>query len=383
MNLIKIQVTGKNVENFIKRLNSTNIEMIDIIYINYKKIYIKIKKEDLEKVLNLKTIYEIEVVQIYGIDKLKYNIKKNKYIIIALLIGMSIIILLSNMIFSIDVIHSNSQIRKLITEELEELGIKKYSFKKSYKQIQKIKAEILNKYKTKIEWLEIENVGTKYIVRIEERIITNEDNNNQPRNVVAKKDAIILDIDASKGEVSKNINDYVKKGDIIISGSVKLYDEIKNNVRADGTVYGEVWYKVNVEFPFNYYEEKEISESKKIINIEFINKKIKLFYNKTTKIIDSKTLLKSNLLPIKLTLNTEKQIEIIDKKYSLEEARKKAIELAYDKIKKNLTDDEKILKHLILKEEKNDNAIILELFVAVKENITDYSDIVIEENIVN
>ena len=59
-------------------------------------------------------------------------------------------------------------------------------------------------------------------VRIEERKINTTEEIYQYQSVVASKNAIITEIQALKGEKVKNINDYVKKGDTIISGYITL-----------------------------------------------------------------------------------------------------------------------------------------------------------------
>ena len=181
-NTIKIHVTGKNIERFIQRLYNEKIELLNIKYINYKEIEIKINKNDLEHINKIKTIYKIEITELLGINKLKYLIKKNIHLIISILISFIIIIFLSNVIFKVEVIHSSKELRELIINELEEKGIKEKSLVKNYNQIQNIKKEILEKYKDKIEWLEIERSGVKYIVRVEERIITEQNSENTPSN---------------------------------------------------------------------------------------------------------------------------------------------------------------------------------------------------------
>ena len=72
------------------------------------------------------------------------------------------------------------------------------------------------------------------------------------QNVVAKKNAVIMEIRSSSGQIIKKINDYVNKGDVIISGNITKKDEIKNVVKAEGIVYGETWYNVKVELPRRY-----------------------------------------------------------------------------------------------------------------------------------
>lgn len=279
-NTINIKIKGKNIERFIKRLNSINIELLEIKYLKYNEIIIKIKKEDYERLEEVKTIYEIEIVSINGMDKLKQVIKKNKYLILSLLISIFILLFLCNTIFNIEVIHNDKEIRELLLTELKENGIEKYKRKKTFDELQQIKKKILDKYKDKIEWLEIETSGTKYIVRVEERIITKDNTTYLKRDVVAKKDAIILKIEATNGEVIKNKYDYIKKGEAVITGDIKLYEDTKAQIMADGKVYGEVWYKATVEYPLSYKEETLTGKSKKNLVIKIFDSEIELSFHK-------------------------------------------------------------------------------------------------------
>ena len=191
-NTIKIKIKGKNIERFLKRLISLEIDLLEIEYIKYNEINIKVYKKELKKIEEIKTIYDITIIDIYGIDR-----TKNKYIIISIIISFLFILYLSNTIFSISVIHNDSKLRDLIIEELRDNNIRVYGFKQNYKYINKVKENILKKHKDKIEWLEIENIGTKYIVRVEERKINNLKDIDKPRNLIAKKNGLIKKIIAN------------------------------------------------------------------------------------------------------------------------------------------------------------------------------------------
>lgn len=383
-NTIKIHVVGKNIERFIQRLYLENINLLNIEYINYKEIIVKIYKKDLERILKVKTIYEIEVVELCGINKLLFFLKKNIHVFLSILISFIFIFFLSNIIFKVEVIHSSKDLRELLISELKERGLKEKSLVKNYKQIQNIKKEILEEYKDKIEWLEIERSGVKYIVRVEERVIYNNEDDSAPKDIVASKDAIIKDIDAKAGEVVKNINDYVRKGDTIITGQIKLYENIKDNIKADGKVYGEVWYKASVEYPMNYYEEKVTGNKKTILSFSLLNKKIELFsLNKYENKKNEETILyKNKIIPFKISKERQEETIIIDEKMSAEETYEKAILKVKEKINSNLADKEKILDIKCLKKETKDSTIILELFISVLEDITDTKLIEIGENYV-
>ncbi len=155
---IVLKISGRNTERFIRKLASNHIELLKIKYPKRNIIEITIYKEDYEKVVKLKSIYEIDIVDASGLIKIKNGFKINKILILFLIIGISVLILLSNTIFKVEVVHTSSDIRTLLTNELKSYGIDVYKLKKSFKQIEQIKKSILDKYPDKIEWLEIENV---------------------------------------------------------------------------------------------------------------------------------------------------------------------------------------------------------------------------------
>ena len=370
---VRVCVKGKNIERFLKRLHMKNIELYEIEYVKYDEANIIIQKTDYEKVEEIKTIYEISITQVYGMERIKQVLFKNKYMILAFCIGIVFLFVLTHTIFEVEVIHNSKEMRNLLQEELSLNGIDKWKPVKSYQEIQKIKNIILEKYKDKIEWLEIENVGTKYIVRLEERIVMEEPIQYPLQDIVSKKSAILLRIEAESGEIIKNINDYVKAGDTVISGNIKLNEEMKQQVAANGKIYGEVWYKSTVEYPLSYYEEKETGKKNNVYTYQFLNKRIELlnFHSYKNKKIEAKTIWKSNLFPISFARENQKEIVIIDETYSKEEAIEKAKEAAIKKIEDQLSEKEEIIRVQQLKVEENERTIVVELFFAVLEDITD------------
>ena len=374
-----IKIKGKNIERFIKRLISVDIELLEIKYLKYDEIVVKIYKKNFEKIEEIKTIYDLDIVEYTGFYKYKELLKKNKLIVISIILSFIFILYLSNTIFYIDVIHNDKNIRELIKEELSENGIRIYSLKKDYKYINKVKNKIMEKHKDKIEWLEIESSGTRYIVKVEERKINDINGNNEPRNLVAKKDAVILSIEASDGVIVKNKNDYVKKGDIIVSGNIDLNGEIKKIVPATGKVYGEVWYKLTIEYPLNYTERKVTGETKKVYTFKFMSLNISLYNNYL--VTKEKILYKNKTIPFSIVKQTKNKILNINQTLTKEETINKAIEVGLDKIKSKLNDNEYIIDTKKLKVETNNSKIILELFVSVCEDITDYSRVEGELNV--
>lgn len=374
---IKIKVTGRNINNFLKRLINNNINIEKVIPISHKEIDLIINYQDLDKVLKLKTIYNIKIVRYYGKLRIIKRIKKDIFILSSLLISLLLIYTLSNVIFKVEVIHSNKNIIKLVTKELEDNGIKKYKFVKNYQEIEKIKKKILEKNKDTLEWLEILREGTKYTIRVEERIINNKPKDNKIYNIVASKNAVIKNIYAESGEKIRSINTYVKKGDIIISSDITLPNNEKISKTASGKVQGEVWYNINIEYPYQYHEIKYTGNKKKVLVLNLLNKRISFFdfhkyktFNRNIKYIFN-----NNITPISLIYEDEYETNIINEVYDYNTAREKAITKAKEKILEKYPNIKDITDIKIIKEEDKKNKISLNLFVTCLEDITEYQEI--------
>lgn len=374
---IKIKVTGRNINNFLKRLINNNINIEKVIPISHKEIDLIINYQDLDKVLKLKTIYNIKIIRYYGKLRIIKRIKKDIFILSSLLISLLLIYTLSNIIFKVEVIHSNKNIIKLVTKELEDNGIKKYKFVKNYQEIEKIKNKILEENKDTLEWLEIIREGTKYTIRVEERIINNKPKDNKIYNIVASKNAVIKNIYAESGEKIRSINTYVKKGDIIISSDITLPNNEKISKTASGKVQGEVWYNINIEYPYQYHEIKYTGNKKKVLVLNLLNKRISFFdfhkyktFNRNIKYIFN-----NNITPISLIYEDEYETNIINEVYDYNTAREKAITKAKDKMLEKYPNIKDITNIKIIKEEDKKNKISLNLFVTCLEDITEYQEV--------
>ena len=261
--------------------------------------------------------------------------------------------------------------KKKLMIELKENNLAKYHFKKSYKDIQLIKKHVLSKYKNNIDWIEIENIGTKYIVRYEPRIENKNEKNIPFSNLIAKKNSIIYSLDISSGEIVKTKGNYVSKGDVIVSGYIHLNDNIVTTVPSKGKVLGEVWYRLNISFPLNYYNENKTGRKKDVYVIKIVNKDIDLFnfHKYKQKKVKNKYIIGNTLLPISLEKQTQYELKIKQKKYNTKEALKETIKLGKKKLKGI------VLDYKVLNSKVENNTLISTIFYTVLEDITSYQPI--------
>lgn len=374
---VSLQISGKHINRFITRLNNNNIDILNCVHICDDTIRITVYAKDYEKIKSIKTVYDVEFFSDHGLIKIKKKFFFNKNLIIGFVLGYLFFLFLTNIIYSVDIVYNDLSVRNFLKDELASYGIKEKTFKKSYKQISAIKEDFLNKYRDKIEWIEIETVGCKYVVRVELRKFNNDNEVVSNRHIVAKKNAVLKDIRAFSGQIVKKVNDYVLSGDVVISGNIGDLDGVKDRVAAKGQIYGEVWYEVNVTYPFAYSELLETSNRKKVYVLSVLNKEIEFFnFNpyKDKKVLE-KVLLKNNVFPLKLSL--QEQSEVIKKEQILtvDEATSKAIDLASKKLLAGMTDLEYIVKCSVINTKIRENELELKLFFVVYEDITSYKSI--------
>lgn len=368
---VKIKIVGRNIHNFLKRMMKRKIQMIQVIPISYREVHVILKYSEYKKLIQYRSIYEISILEARGRLKLKENIRKNYILLFWLVMGCFLIFFLSHVIFDVEVIHQDKEIRKLLIEELSHYGIHPYTLKKSYDQLEQIEDQILEENKDKLEWIEIIEYGTKYTVRVEERKIHQESDEFQYQSIVSKKNAVLVEVDAIRGEKVKTVHDYVKKGDTVISGWITLPNNSRVKTMALGKVLGEVWYSVNIDYPFVYQETNFTGKSKTVYVLHFFNKRFSLFDFDEYKSFQTKdkVLFASNFLDLRFTREKQYEVVVKDEVYTEDIAKNKAIDYIKDKMMKDNPDIVEVLEVKILSSFSDEDSIQFKLFVRTKENI--------------
>ena len=330
-----------------------------------------------QKIKKLAPTYEITILKRTGKAYLIHLYKTKKIFLYSIIFAFLVIILLTNIIFSVRVVETDKEIKDMILTDLRENGITRFRFKVSYKRKEAIREKILEKEKDYLEWLEIEEIGTMYQVKVIRRINNPKEEELKPRSIVAKKKGRITRIEADYGEVTTKKNDVVDKGDTLISGLIKNKEEIKTKVAARGKVYAEVWYQVNLNLPTIYQEEIKTGNKKNTLEIIFLDKNIfisELFkYNNS---ISKETVLYNNpIIPFRISFTKKEEIKLKQVAYQEDKTLKKIKKLAVDKLKQRIGNDIKILSINVLKKKTSADKIEVELFFKVEEDITSYESL--------
>ena len=369
----KIKIICRRPKDFLKEIINKKINLYSI-KINKKDLEIIIDDKDIVKINEIKYIHKIKIIRYYGMNNIKYLIRKNKLFLLCVILGIIINILLSNIIFNIEVETSNQNLKKVLLNDLKNNNIEIFHIKPSKEKKKIVKEKILKKENNIIEWLEIKEQGTKYIIKVQERKINKKNEECYPRNIVSNKIAVITKIIAEEGEIIKKENDLVTKNEILISGLIYNNDKIVSKKCAVGKVYGEVWYKVLLSIPQKikkeeYTNNKSYGISLKVFNKEYnFGNKYKTFKKNQYNIINSR------IVPIKIGITKYRNTKIVIKEYDISNIDEYALNLAEERINKKLSNPV-IINKKVLKKNINNSKIDVEVFFSVEEDITSYQDI--------
>lgn len=344
----------------------------DIKYSSLKKkdnVYLLIVNYEDYKKINRR--YVTKIIRYYGIKYYKNILFVHKYMIISFIISLMLLILLTNTIFDIEIKTDDNEMKNKILNILKKNDIDIYKRKKNFNELTEIKEKILNENDDILEWIEISSKGCKYIVNLTPKVKSNNIDDNEVGDIIADKEGVIKHIVIHKGTKIKEVNEYVKKGDILISGNITKDEEVINQVKADGKIYAEVWYLSKINIPLDYIDKVPTG---KVINhyyIELFNKKFTILgkYNSNSTINEKELLIDKPYLKFKLYKEKKTEYKYKSFKLTLDEAYNEGLKRSEEYMKKTLCDDEYIISKNILKKEANSSKMYIEVFYKVYESI--------------
>lgn len=328
--------------------------------------------------LYIRKRYKCHIVKYYGKKNIINIFDNNKYVFLSLILSFMLLFLLCNTIFDIKINSDDEEIIKIINNSLSENGISLYKRKASFNKLISIKNDILNSNKDTLEWIEIKEKGCIYYIDVTPRVKLNDnDLDYKPSDIIASNDGVIKYIVVHRGNKVIDIGDYVKKGDVLITGNIIKNEDVIDKVHSEGVVYAETWKTVNISIPFKridyVYTGKKVNHYYLDIfghNFTLIGK-----YDSNETINKKSVVIDKPYLFFKLYKEEKKKYSYNEIILSEEEAYNEAINRSVKEISKNLSSDEYIISKKVLKKEVNSSKIDLEVFFKVYEKIGVASEI--------
>jgi similar to stage IV sporulation protein len=247
--------------------------------------------------------------------------------------------------------------------------------------VETIQHDLTNRI-SNITWVGVELRGTTFHFQVVEKTTPKPPKPLAPQHLVANQKAVITDMFVQSGKPVVKLHQFVKKGQLLVSGIVGSEDK-PVAVAATGEVMGKIWYQSTVEMPmksdFQVYTGKE--ERKHAIEIGSLRipfwgfGKIKYAkYDEEKESYPVKFL--GWQLPLKYVEITAREKQMVAREYTKEEAVKAAESLARNDLKAKIPKDAKIVDEYTLHEKVENGKVKLALYFQVIENIAQAKPII-------
>ena len=385
---VTIQITGKNLEVFFQTCANAKIPIWDVTRIDEYTCEAKVYLHSMSKVKQIAEHYNDEITQLNrsGLVHHMLNLWARKEIIISIVVSCLILFVLSNIVWKINITGVSVDVEKKIDEQLTAHGLYEGAWSYSFESLDIIQQKILNSV-PELLYIGIEKKGTTYHVDAVEKLIVKEPEKKQNQHLVAAKNGIIKKMFIKEGQPVVNVHDFVKKGDRLVSGIIEeenmdeneenKLEEVENKtVSANGEVYANTWYEVNVTSSLkrNHHKlpgDKMIKHYLKVKDFYLPIwgfKKIPFEHYVIEKEEKKVKLLKWEI-PLIISENTIYHQEDFTETRTVEEAKEQAINHVKNDLKLKLGTEAEILKYYVLHESEESGKVKLNLYISVLEDI--------------
>ncbi len=338
---LTLQIESLNPERFVNLLWKNDVHIKKIKKKNIATVVMEVSLGDYYKIeeLSRKTNTKIKILTRKGVVFSFLKLRKRNALLFGVLCFMGILYYLSTYIWKIEVVSEQNVSPYEIRQQLRNVGIKSGINKKRI-DVKKIEESLL-KNNENIIWVKVRTEGSRLKVEISERQIPpNLTPDNNPCNIVAKKDGQVVRIYTAAGTSVVQPGDIVKSGQLLVKGE-QGKEGSTYQVHAKGSVLAKTYYEEYKRVTIKGVRKEKTG--RKIVNYYIVvnNKKIYLkkakqsfsnyekkndnsglvkkeyYYEEKNKSfnLDSEKVTQDtgNKLYAKMIVNLDKSVKIIDK----------------------------------------------------------------------
>lgn len=230
-----------------------------------------------------------------------------------------------------------------------------------------------------LSWVSIVVRGTKVKVQLKERklppVVVPKD---QPCDIVALKDGIIRQIIVTYGIEAVTEGDTVKKGQVLISGSVPIKNEKDSFklVHAMGEVKARTWYEAGSPVRLEETEKVRTGNVHKNYSLVLFAKRLDLFHKKagyedfdSVEVRHKLKIGEDLIFPFELITETFYENRLVQARISEEEAKKTASDNAWKAVMEEMPPDTPIVKSNVSFTEDDETGMTAKVTVECLEEI--------------
>ncbi len=371
-----VKMEGRLIEQAINQLLRSNISIWNVKRAGTETITFYLALEDVHNFRRAIRTSQCKVTFLrgQGIPFLLKRSIKNSGFVIGAIVFFFIVFMLSNMVWGVQIKGASPQTEHAIKKELKQLGVAKGKLQFSLPNVQDIQRELSYRMDN-ITWVGVELKGTTIHFQVVEKNAPEPAETTGKQHIIANKEAIIVEMFVEEGDPQVKVNDYVKKGQLLVSGLIGTEKKPKG-VPAKAKIMGETWYKTSVELPLETQFSVFSGNEKRKHYVGIGSFKVLVWGFGEDEFKDSVE--EENKKPIRFLKwelpfyyvdHSIKEKEDVERKYTRTEAVKAAKSLAKNNLKSSLQEESEIVNEKILQQKVENGKVKLTIHFKVIENI--------------
>ncbi|MFC0473470.1 sporulation protein YqfD [Halalkalibacter kiskunsagensis] len=384
---VRVRIDGDYPERFLNRCIEEDISIWQIKRVGDRRIVCYMDVEDAKRIRPLlrKTGCKVTFLQRTGLPFLFKRMISRAGFIAGLAAFLTVMFILSNMVWNVEIKGASPQVEHELKQVVTNMGIKRGAFQFTLPSVERIQRDVTELVQG-ATWVGVRQKGTTFEFEVVEQQLPEEAERYSPRHLVATKKAIIHKIFVEHGQAEVKPNDFVRKGDRLVSGYIgkkDAEDEEKELVPAQAVVLGEIWYKSEVSVPLETLFTTVTGEkkSKHYLSIYGFNIPIwgfgKVLFDTVQETDHERPFHLFNWsLPITYKRSDFFETSQFERSYTKEEAIRAARERARVDLKKHLPHDAEIIGEKVLHEDVENGKVNLRIHYQVIEDITSEQPII-------
>lgn len=248
---------GANLTPFFNDLVQAGIVLHQIQWLGKESVRITILVTDFKQVVSFLRIHncKMKIVRKSGVPFLIARAWRRKFFAIGAVLFIAFLYILSSLVWRVDVLGNEKIPTQLVQTLLRKEGVYPGQWKGNIPSQEEVKQRMLAQL-PQATWIGVQIQGTRVVVTVVEKKGVDQATEPQktgPVDLVAKKDALIVDLSVEQGNPLVKVNDTVQKGQVLVSGRYGDPTALEGGevVGAKGVVLGEVWYESEVIVPLH------------------------------------------------------------------------------------------------------------------------------------
>ncbi len=330
----------------------------------------------------------IRIVEKRGLPFLQFRYRKRWMLAYGSLIFIGLMYLLCSFVWLVEVDGCKRLNETEVIETLEQNGYEVGRFKGRL-DLRKAEQVLIDAY-PEIIWTGVKYEGTKLVVQISESVpkpkLVEE---TEPCNLVAKRDALITYIATDKGMPQVKKGDTVKKGDLLVSGSIPYNDESGAFYLAHSKaqILAKTGYALTASMPLESVKKDYTERVSSRYNLRLFNFKMPIWkshskdvYNHFDEIVTVKQFKLTDKFPLPFYYECTQKVEYVPKQQVVEEetAKEKLYGALYDALLEKLGEGSNVLYHEVSYKQE-EGKLVATLQAIVEEDVSEHVGLSLEE----